>query len=150
MRTYYDILGVSLSASDAEIRAAYLLRSKMMHPDRFDKQHKKAEWDLANEWLKELNEAYETLNDSIKRSCYCFQTAINLLNGNGVTTDLCEAARWFRLAADQGHAEGQLELGVMYCNGQGKKWGQSKIIDKTVRSAANCQISLTDPKSANP
>jgi TPR repeat protein len=33
--------------------------------------------------------------------------------------DYAEAARWYRKAADQGHAEAQFNLGVMYLDGQG-------------------------------
>ena len=39
--------------------------------------------------------------------------------GQGVAQDSAEAARWFRLAADQGHAEAQFNLGVMYDEGKG-------------------------------
>ena len=34
--------------------------------------------------------------------------------GDGVTEDHAEALRWYRLAAEQGHAEAQFNLGVMY------------------------------------
>ena len=33
--------------------------------------------------------------------------------------DDTEAVRWYRLAADQGHARAQLNLGVSYWNGEG-------------------------------
>jgi TPR repeat protein len=33
--------------------------------------------------------------------------------------DYAEALKWFRLGADQGDARAQLDLGVMYLNGQG-------------------------------
>lgn len=33
--------------------------------------------------------------------------------------DYKEAARWYKLAADQGHAEAQFNLALMYTNGQG-------------------------------
>jgi hypothetical protein len=39
--------------------------------------------------------------------------------GEGVAKDLAQAARLFRLAADQGHADGQYLLGVMYVEGKG-------------------------------
>ena len=39
--------------------------------------------------------------------------------GNGVPQNYTEAARWYRLAADQGHAMGQHNLGVMYDHGTG-------------------------------
>ena len=40
-------------------------------------------------------------------------------NGEGVPEDDAEAARWLRLAADQGHAGAQNNLGVMYAKGEG-------------------------------
>jgi hypothetical protein len=70
MKSFYDILGVSKFASDVEIKKAYILRSKMMHPDRFNQTSQKAEWDMANEMLKELNHAYGVLKDPVSRSAY--------------------------------------------------------------------------------
>ena len=40
-------------------------------------------------------------------------------NGEGVLKDDAEAVRWYRLAADQGLASAQLNLGVKYANGEG-------------------------------
>jgi hypothetical protein len=56
----YEILGVSPSASPAEIKLAYRHRIKECHPDRFanlgpEYQH------LAEEWSKAINAAYDTL-----------------------------------------------------------------------------------------
>jgi hypothetical protein len=70
MKSFYDILGVSKFASDVEIKKAYILRSKMMHPDRFNQTSQKAEWAMANEMLKELNHAYGVLKDPVSRSTY--------------------------------------------------------------------------------
>ena len=39
--------------------------------------------------------------------------------GQGVPQDDKEALKWFRLAAEQGDAEAQNNLGVMYIEGQG-------------------------------
>ena len=39
--------------------------------------------------------------------------------GQGVPQDYAEAARWYRLAADQGLAEAQYNLGLMYAEGEG-------------------------------
>ena len=36
-----------------------------------------------------------------------------------MTQDYAEAARWYRKAADQGEAQAQYVLGLMYDNGQG-------------------------------
>ena len=35
-------------------------------------------------------------------------------SGEGVPEDDAEAVRWYRLAADQGHADAQYNLGWMY------------------------------------
>ena len=40
-------------------------------------------------------------------------------NGNGVTKDKAEAARWYHKAADQGEAYAQYNLGICYANGEG-------------------------------
>ena len=40
-------------------------------------------------------------------------------NGEGVKQDYFEAIKWYRQAAEQGHAEAQYKLGSMYANGQG-------------------------------
>jgi TPR repeat protein len=39
--------------------------------------------------------------------------------GRGVAQDDVEAAKWYRLAANQGHAQAQFNRGVAYDNGRG-------------------------------
>ena len=55
-RDYYDILGVSKSASAQELKKAYRKQALQWHPDR----NKSAE---ASEKFKEINEAYEVLGN---------------------------------------------------------------------------------------
>ena len=62
-RDYYDILGVSKSASGAELKAAYRKQALQWHPDR----NKSPE---AEKRFKEINEAYEILSNSEKRAAY--------------------------------------------------------------------------------
>lgn len=54
----YKVLGVSEGASQEEIRAAYREMVKKYHPDKYADNPLK---ELANEKLKEINEAYEML-----------------------------------------------------------------------------------------
>ena len=56
--------------------------------------------------------------------------------GEGVSRDYAEAARWFRLSADQGLAESQYMLGVMYDRGDGMPQDYAKAV-KWYREAAD-------------
>lgn len=64
MRNYYEILGISYSASPAEMKAAYKRQAMRYHPDH-NPGSKEAE-----EMFKIVNEAYHTLSDPTKRSHY--------------------------------------------------------------------------------
>lgn len=39
--------------------------------------------------------------------------------GEGVSVDKVESAKWYRLAADQGYEDAQSSLGVSYLKGEG-------------------------------
>jgi len=41
------------------------------------------------------------------------------IKGEGVPQSYVEAVKWFRLAAEQGHATSQAELGIGYTKGEG-------------------------------
>ena len=62
-KDYYEILGVSKSASDAEIKSAYRKLARQHHPD-IDKSAG------AGEKFKEISEAYQVLSDSSKKQQY--------------------------------------------------------------------------------
>ena len=63
-RDYYEVLGVSRNADDAQIKKAYRKLAKKYHPDTNpnDKQ--------AEEKFKEVSEAYDVLGDEEKRKMY--------------------------------------------------------------------------------
>ena len=63
--TYYDILQVSENASEEVIRMAYKALAKKYHPDVFEGDPK-----IAEQKMKEINEAYEVLSNNQKRAEY--------------------------------------------------------------------------------
>ena len=63
-RDYYEVLGVSKDASDADIKKAYRSLAKKYHPD-MNPGDKEAEAKF-----KEANEAYDVLSDADKRQKY--------------------------------------------------------------------------------
>ncbi|MFH1358202.1 MAG: molecular chaperone DnaJ [bacterium] len=61
---YYELLGVSRQATDADIKASYRKKAFKFHPDRNPGDHE------AEEKFKSVSEAYAVLSDSRKRSIY--------------------------------------------------------------------------------
>lgn len=62
-RDFYEVLGVTKSASASDIKSAYRKLALQYHPDR----NKSPD---AEEKFKEINEAYEVLSDPQKKSTY--------------------------------------------------------------------------------
>lgn len=69
-KDYYKILGVSPTASNEEIRKAFLKKNLENHPDRLGINESSEVWKIANEYIQLLNEAYSTLLDSTLRNKY--------------------------------------------------------------------------------
>ncbi|QMV72757.1 molecular chaperone DnaJ [Comamonas piscis] len=65
-RDYYEVLGLSKSATEVEIKTAYRKMAMKYHPDRNQGDTAKE----AEEKFKECKEAYEMLSDSQKRGAY--------------------------------------------------------------------------------
>ena len=60
--THYDLLNVSHTASDKEMKVAYLRMAKKFHPDLYDGINK--------DHFKKVNEAYSVLKNPQKRAAY--------------------------------------------------------------------------------
>ncbi|KEF34891.1 MULTISPECIES: DnaJ C-terminal domain-containing protein [Deinococcus] len=63
-KDYYNVLGVTRGASDADIKSAYRKLAKQYHPDKNQGDEKAAER------FKEIGEAYAVLSDPEKRKLY--------------------------------------------------------------------------------
>jgi len=93
-RDYYEVLGVSKSASPEEVKKAYRQLAMQYHPDRNpDDQEAEARF-------KEAAEAYETLSDAPKRQQYDRFGSDGMRGGmggfgGGMEFDLSDALRTF-------------------------------------------------------
>ncbi len=63
-RDYYEILGVTKTATEVEIKSAYRKLAIQHHPDKNPNDH------TAEEKFKEAAEAYAVLSDTNKRAAY--------------------------------------------------------------------------------
>lgn len=70
-----------------------------------------------------------------------YRTGLRFLHGSGVQEDKTEAAKWYRKAAEQGHALAQFNLGVMYSTGEGVPEDDVEAV-KWYRKAAEQGIPL--------
>jgi curved DNA-binding protein CbpA len=66
-KDYYAILQISRSATNAEIRTAYIAQCKKWHPDTYSGAD-------ATQKMQDINEAKDVLLDTEKRKSYDYQT----------------------------------------------------------------------------
>ncbi len=84
MKDYYRILEVHPEASEEVIQKAYRTLARKHHPDQYHSTNKT----FANERMKDLNEAYTTLNSSIRRQHYDKKRAQAIKNPSGYSSDI--------------------------------------------------------------
>src|ERR1700760_618914 len=81
-RDYYEVLGVSRGATDAEIKSAYRKLAVRYHPDKNPGDNE------AEEKFKEAAEAYSVLSDSEQRARY------DRFGHAGVSSSAASGAGW--------------------------------------------------------
>ena len=75
----YKVLGVSRSATDEEVKDAYRALAKKYHPDQYSDSPLK---DLADEKMKEINEAYDAITAQRRGGGYSYNGAQNSVHSD--------------------------------------------------------------------
>lgn len=75
MLTYYDVLGVPVSADKDEVRRAYRLKAQLLHPDRHAGMSEPLRRE-AETSMKTLNDAWNTLGNPASRRNYDFENGL--------------------------------------------------------------------------
>lgn len=78
---YYSILGVSKTATQAEIRGAYLQGARQHHPDKSGGSN-------SDHYIQQLNEAHAALSDSARRAKYDESLRGQFNNSSRVTAEV--------------------------------------------------------------
>ena len=109
---FYDVLGVSRSASDADVRDAYRRKVKTTHPDAGG----------SAEAFREVQEAYETLATAHKRSLYdaWLENSVrqpSASRATGLADDMTVAVFFHQLDTLRAQAIKQLIIGLLWAGG---------------------------------
>ena len=118
MNDPYQVLGVSRNASDDEIKKAYRDLARKYHPDNY---HDNPLADLAQEKMKEINEAYDTITKSRSSAGGHSGTYSGSYSGGYSYGTRSEELRQARAAIDAGNINYAEQL-LNSCANRGAEW----------------------------
>ena len=115
---YYDILEISPTASDEVIKAAYKALVKRYHPDSMTSGNQ-------SKTMAQINEAYETLSDAVKREKYDQQ--LKMVSATQETYAYQEPSRTAREAESPNSEANNDSWALKFLKGLGKSIHESAV-----------------------
>jgi curved DNA-binding protein CbpA len=116
--TAYDLLGITITANDQEIKKAYYAMAKKYHPDRHHSPYLRDVHGLLEELFGKITEAYQMLSSPLERNRYDAKiraegpAAVAAVGGTPTSEEANEAAR--RRAAEERYKEGKRHFDEMH------------------------------------
>ena len=120
MKDPYKVLGVPPDASDDEIKKAYRALARKYHPDNYNGSDLA---DLAEEKMKEVNEAYDAVKKMRETGQSYSGQSSSFSSSGGYSGGLAEARR---LIAAGSYANAELILDSISVNERGAEWNYLK------------------------
>jgi curved DNA-binding protein CbpA len=90
--TYYDLLGITMTASDGEIKKAYYAMAKKYHPDRHHSPHLQDVHGLLEELFVKITHAYQTLSAPLERRRYDARLRTEAPRGEGAAVSATQSS----------------------------------------------------------
>ena len=110
-KDYYEILGVSRTATSDEIKKAYRKLAHQYHPDV-------SKDPAGEEKFKEIGEAYATLKDSEKRAAY------DALGSHPSGQEFRPPPNWSGSQGGQSYSFDDIDLSDLFANFTGRRQGE--------------------------
>ena len=126
---FYSLLGVSIFASDEEIKSAYFRKIKQYHPDTYQGNKKEAENITAS-----LNQAYSVLSDKVQKAKYDEQFGFDKERIAHLKKWKKEQARAQKNANDQSGAYAQEKQRQTEAQMQKEFGEQTKVKDEKIKT----------------
>jgi tetratricopeptide (TPR) repeat protein len=116
--TAYDLLGITITANDQEVKKAYYAMAKKYHPDRHHSPHLRDVHGLLEELFGKITDAYQMLSSPLERNRYDAKiraegpAAVAAVGGAPASEQANEAAR--KRAAEERYREGKRHFDEMH------------------------------------
>jgi curved DNA-binding protein CbpA len=116
--TIYDLLGITITANDGEVKKAYYAMAKKYHPDRHHSPYLRDVHGLLEELFGKITDAYQMLSSPLERNRYDAKiraegpAAVVAVGGTPTSEEANEGAR--RRAAEERYKEGKRHFDEMH------------------------------------
>src|SRR3954465_5738708 len=130
--THYQLLGISAGADGADIRRAYLEKSRRFPPDAWYRKEIGPYGPLLSKWFQKLSAAYQALSDEESRAAYDRDHRAELSQDDRAAGERREVSR-----ADQERRERERRERLLRTKGFARIGAARKLYEEALEHALN-------------